>query len=84
MRPSAPPCHAKHGGSREGGAVLARHPDGRAVLLTGALPEERVLARTVQTKRDFVRARTLDVVRAVIERSVGRFGGRRGECLARQ
>jgi 23S rRNA (uracil1939-C5)-methyltransferase len=41
-----------------GGIALARHPDGRAVMLTGALPGERVTARVVEEKRDYLRAAT--------------------------
>ncbi len=45
-----------------GGDALARHPDGRLIMLGGALPGERVLAREVQRKRDFVRAETVTIV----------------------
>ncbi len=45
-----------------GGDALARHPDGRLVMLGGALPGERVLAREVQRKRDFVRAEAERIV----------------------
>jgi 23S rRNA (uracil1939-C5)-methyltransferase len=47
-----------------GGMALARQEDGRVVLLEGALPGERVLAREQSRKRDFVRARTIEVVEA--------------------
>lgn len=47
-----------------GGDALARHPDGRAVMLAGALPGERVIASTGQNKRDFLRAATERVIEA--------------------
>ena len=51
-----------------GGAALARHPDGRAVMLGGALPGERVRARIVEEKRDYLRAETTTVLHAAAER----------------
>jgi 23S rRNA (uracil1939-C5)-methyltransferase len=45
-----------------GGDALARHPDGRAVMLSGALPGERVQAREHETRKDFVRAETVTVM----------------------
>jgi 23S rRNA (uracil1939-C5)-methyltransferase len=47
-----------------GGEALARHPDGRAVLLRGALPGERVIARETARKRHFLRADTAEVLEA--------------------
>jgi len=51
-----------------GGEALARHPDGRAVMLDGALPGERVQARVVLAKRDYLRAETIAVLTAAAER----------------
>jgi 23S rRNA (uracil1939-C5)-methyltransferase len=45
-----------------GGAALAREPGGRVVFVEGALPGERVLARITDSRRDFARAVTLDVL----------------------
>lgn len=50
-----------------GGAALARKPGGEIVLVTGAIPGERVLAR-VEPKRGVWLGRTLDVLRSVPER----------------
>jgi 23S rRNA (uracil1939-C5)-methyltransferase len=47
-----------------GGIALARQQDGRVVLLEGALPGEQVLAREQSRKRDFVKARAIEVVEA--------------------
>lgn len=47
-----------------GGGALARQPDGRIVMLDGALPDERVLAREQSRKRDFIRAETVEVLAA--------------------
>lgn len=51
-----------------GGDALARHPDGRAVLLQGALPGERVRAGIQDEKRDYLRAATLEVLDPADER----------------
>jgi 23S rRNA (uracil1939-C5)-methyltransferase len=45
-----------------GGDALARQQDGRVVMLEGALPGEQVLAKELQRKRDFIRARTVEVL----------------------
>lgn len=45
-----------------GGDALARDDDGRVVFVGGALPGERVRARVVQAKKDFLRAVVVDVV----------------------
>lgn len=50
-----------------GGAALARKPGGEVVLVTGAIPGERVLARLEQ-KRGVWLGRTLDVLRPAPER----------------
>ena len=44
-----------------GGAMLARH-DGRVVLVTGAIPGERVRVRVDREQRDVVHATTVDVL----------------------
>ena len=44
-----------------GGDGLARL-DGRVVFVSGALPGERVLAEEVSAKRDFAKARVLEVL----------------------
>lgn len=45
-----------------GGAALARAASGRVVFVEGALPGERVLARTTQSRRDFARAVAVDIL----------------------
>jgi len=47
-----------------GGIALARQQDGRVVLLEGALPGEQVIAKEQSRKRDFVRARAIEVIEA--------------------
>jgi 23S rRNA (uracil1939-C5)-methyltransferase len=51
-----------------GGIALARHPDGRAVMLAGALPGERVTAHIVEEKRDYLRATTDAILVPAAER----------------
>jgi 23S rRNA (uracil1939-C5)-methyltransferase len=51
-----------------GGEALGRHPDGRAVMIGGALPGERVRVRIVAAKRDWLRAETIEVLSAAPER----------------
>jgi 23S rRNA (uracil1939-C5)-methyltransferase len=51
-----------------GGAGIARHPDGRVVLVDGALPGERVAAEVHERRRDFLRARVVDVLDASPDR----------------
>jgi 23S rRNA (uracil1939-C5)-methyltransferase len=51
-----------------GGAALARDEDGRVVFVDGALPGERVLARVEDARRDFARARVVEVLRASPDR----------------
>jgi 23S rRNA (uracil1939-C5)-methyltransferase len=53
-----------------GGEALARHADGRAVMVSGALPGERVRARVVVEKRDYLRAQTIAVLQAAPERRI--------------
>jgi 23S rRNA (uracil1939-C5)-methyltransferase len=45
-----------------GGAALARGPDGRVVFVEGALPGELVRARLTDTRKDFARAVTLEIL----------------------
>lgn len=45
-----------------GGDALARDDDGRVVFVEGALPGERVRARLTDTRRDFARAVTVEVL----------------------
>jgi 23S rRNA (uracil1939-C5)-methyltransferase len=53
-----------------GGEALAHHPDGRAVFVRDALPGETVMVEFVTDKRDWARARTLDVVTSSADRVV--------------
>ena len=53
-----------------GGAGIARAPDGRVVLCEGALPGERVSARVVLERRDFLLTRAVSVLRASPARMV--------------
>jgi 23S rRNA (uracil1939-C5)-methyltransferase len=53
-----------------GGVALARHPDGRAVMLGGALPGERVTARVVEEKRDYLRATTDAILAPATDRQI--------------
>lgn len=53
-----------------GGDAFARHPDGRVVMLSGALPGERVLATVVVEKRDYLRAATTTVLQPAAERRI--------------
>jgi 23S rRNA (uracil1939-C5)-methyltransferase len=53
-----------------GGDGIARAPDGRVVLCEGALPGERVAARVVLERRDFLLARAVSVLRASPARTV--------------
>lgn len=45
-----------------GGAALARDPQGRVVFVTGALPGERVAVAITEARKDFARARVIEVV----------------------
>ena len=45
-----------------GGDGLARADDGRAVFVAGGLPGERVTARFAERKRDFARARIVEMI----------------------
>ena len=51
-----------------GGAALARDPDGRVVFVEGALPGERVRARVTDSRKDFARAVTVEVLDASPDR----------------
>ena len=53
-----------------GGAALAREADGRVLFVEGALPGERVRAVVTERKRDFGRARLIDVLDASADRIV--------------
>ncbi len=45
-----------------GGDGLGRLPDGKAVFVAGVLPGERVRVRLAESRRDFARARLLEVL----------------------
>ncbi len=47
---------------------MARGDDGRVVFVEGALPGETVLAEVVSMKKDFVKARTIEVIDASVDR----------------
>lgn len=47
-----------------GGDALGRLPDGRVVFVEGGLPGEVVRAELVEERRDYARARALEVLRA--------------------
>jgi 23S rRNA (uracil1939-C5)-methyltransferase len=51
-----------------GGEALARHPDGRAVFVGGALPGESVQVEVTTDKRDWARARTIEVLEPSADR----------------
>src|SRR5262245_45627846 len=51
-------------GIAAGGDAIAREEDGRVVFVPGALPGERVRVELVEERRDFARARVLDVIDA--------------------
>ena len=51
-----------------GGVALARDDGGRVVLVEGALPGERVVARLTEQRRDFARAVVVEVVDASPDR----------------
>ena len=51
-------------GVAAGGDGLAREDDGRVVFVPGALPGERVLIEVVEERRDFARARLVEVTDA--------------------
>lgn len=51
-----------------GGDALARMSDGRVAFVDGALPGETVDIDVVQAKKDFVKARLVDVVEPSIDR----------------
>ena len=53
-----------------GGDTLGRLPDGRVVFCEGGLPGERVRIELVAQRRDYARARVIDVEDAVPERVV--------------
>lgn len=64
-----------------GGEGLARH-GGRVVFVPGVLPGEEVLAEILEAKKDFARARLLEVVEASPDRVAPpcRLAGRCGGC----
>ena len=64
-------------GMAAGGDALARAADGRVVFVAGALPGERVRARVVAAKRDFLRT----VVEEVLEPSPDRVATGHEPCL---
>lgn len=51
-----------------GGAALARDPQGRVVFVAGALPGERVAVEITETRKDFARARVVDVIEPSADR----------------
>ncbi len=51
-----------------GGDGIGRHPDGRVMFLTGALPNEDVRVTITQNKKDFARATVTEVLQASPER----------------
>jgi 23S rRNA (uracil1939-C5)-methyltransferase len=51
-----------------GGDGIGRHPDGRVMFLTGALPNEEVRVTITQNKKDFARATVTEVLQAAPER----------------
>ena len=51
-----------------GGDALAREPSGRVVFVEGALPGERVRVSLVQERKDFARARVVEVLDASSDR----------------
>ena len=51
-----------------GGDGIGRHPDGRVMFLTGALPNEEVRVTITQNKKDFARATVTEVLVASPER----------------
>jgi 23S rRNA (uracil1939-C5)-methyltransferase len=51
-----------------GGDGIGRHPDGRVMFLTGALPNEEVRVAITQNKKDFARATVTEVLQAAPER----------------
>lgn len=53
-----------------GGDALGHLSDGRVVFVSGALPGERVAVQVVQSKRDFARARLLEVIAESPHRSM--------------
>jgi len=53
-----------------GGDALARAPDGRVVLVEGALPGERVTVDVQREQPDLIRARTVAVLEAAPDRIV--------------
>lgn len=55
-------------GVAAGGDAIARDAEGRVVFVTGALPGERVTARVVDRRKDFARARVVDVLTASEDR----------------
>ena len=52
----------------QSGDGVARMPDGRLAFVAGALPGERVSAEVTEERRNFVRARTLQVLEPSSER----------------
>lgn len=49
-------------GMAAGGDALARDQEGRVVFVQGALPGEQVLARLIESKRDYAKAVALEVL----------------------
>ncbi|HVF14058.1 MAG TPA: TRAM domain-containing protein [Acidimicrobiales bacterium] len=51
-----------------GGAALAHDADGRVVFVEGALPGERVTVRLTEVRKDFARARAVEILEASPDR----------------
>src|SRR5947209_2591023 len=51
-------------GVAAGGDGIARDADGRVVFVTGAIPGEHVRVELVEERRDFARARVVEVLQA--------------------
>ncbi|MDQ3757116.1 MAG: TRAM domain-containing protein, partial [Actinomycetota bacterium] len=54
--------HLEAHGVAAGGDALARDDDGRVVFVEGALPGETVTAEVFESKRDYARARVVEVL----------------------
>ena len=63
-----------------GGAMIARH-DGRIVLVSGAIPGERVRARLVRVTKGVAHADTVEVIEPSIDRRVPSGDPLCGGCL---
>ena len=55
-----------------GGECLARLPDGRAVFIPYALPEEKILIRVVEDKGRYARGEILEIISPSVDRIIPR------------